>query len=1113
MKSVFFLRRSAFALALSCASVFSAQAADSDFLLDLGGQRFDLLTQPPRAARAMGQGPDLRLVQFAGPIRAGWLESLRADGVEPLQYIHPYSYVVWSDAAALARAAARPQVRARGDFIAEFRLAESSRGLDTKEYPANVMLSRHVDASARRAALQATGAVLEQVTPLDGNFDVAQVRLIGNRFDELAAVPGVYAVQRIVPITAEEAKRGEMSQQSVVGAYGAAPNYVITPGYAQWLADTGFDGNGVVVGIVDGGVLTTHQDLVGRIQTCVSAGGSPTSCGSITDDHGTHVAAAVAGTGSSDIRAAGFLRGQGVAPGAKVIAQRYSPFLSGSGAGGMVAGGMLKIFRESALSGAALANNSWGPTDAPQGYDIVTREVDMIARDALADQPGQQPVIPVWSIMNGNGDASGACAPASVASPDEAKNLFAVGSTSLLNGSSQVSGTGIFNVSSNSAHGNACDGRRIPHIVAPGCSTDSATDTGSTAFTRMCGTSMASPVVSGATALFIEKYRTTHGGATPSTALVKASFTAAAMNLQGFRDADNRVMGHRPDRFQGYGRLDLDAVLNPGEPVVYFEQDHVFTDSGQQWSRTIAAADPSRPVRLMLAWSDAPGHGLGGTGPAWINNLDLSVTAASGLYRGNVIGPDGWSATGGDADGKNNLEGVFLSPAQHGGAITVTVDAVNIAADALNPHDPGAPAQDFALACYNCTMEPDFSVAVAPSRVAVCAPENAQTVVSVLSIGGYADPVALSVSGVPAGANVAFDVPEVAPAPPPTPGTSMLTIGNTTAIAGSHTLTVTGSVGAVTRSAPFDLRVASAAPAAPVLATPAHGVNGVSVTPTLTWGATPDAVEYLVELAADAGFTTPLFSAATPDTSLIVSPALATGTVYYWRVTAQNACGVEASTAASFRTVDAPGDCGPEAEPFVLFSEDFTHGQGGFSTTGSTGASTWALSTLQPSLLSGGNAMRANAIGTVSDQRLISPVIALPTGESPLLLAFQNWRNIEENTATSCWDGGLLEISTDGANFTQIAGAALLNDPYRGTISGTTNPLAGKQAWCEPSDRPYADTRIDLSAWAGQNVQLRWRLGTDGLYGREGWYVDDIRVRSCRAADADLIFGDGFEQR
>lgn len=1108
MKFTFFLRRSSLALALSYASAVSAHAADPAFLLDLGEQRFDLLTQPPRAARAMGDGPDLRLVQFTGPIQSQWLEALRADGVEPLQYIHPYSYVVWSDAEALVRAAARAQVRASGDFIPEFRVGDGSRNLDNDAHPASVLLVRDANVSARNTGLQAAGASIEHISAFDSRFEIAQVTLAGHRYADLAAVPGVYAVQRIVPITADEAKRGEMSQQSVVGAYGGAPNYVITPGYESWLAASGYDGDGVVVGIVDGGVLTTHQDLLGRIQSCVPMGGTPTSCSSITDDHGTHVAAAVAGTGASAIQVGGFLRGQGVAPGAKVVPQRYNAFLSGGGAGGMVSGGMLRIYRESALSGAVLTNNSWGPTGTPQGYDIVTREVDMIARDALADQPGQQPVLPVWSIMNGNGDSNGACAPASVASPDEAKNLFAVGSTSLLSGSSQVTGTGIFNVSPNSAHGNACDGRRIPHIVAPGCSTDSATNTGPTAFTRMCGTSMASPVVSGAVALFIEKYRDLYGGATPSPALVKATFTAAAMNLQGFRNADNGVMGHRPDRFQGYGRLDLEAVLNPTESVVYFDQDEVFTTSGQQWIRTLSAADPSKPMRLMLAWSDAPGHGLGGTTPAWVNNLDLSVSTGGNLYHGNVIGGDGWSATGGSADEKNNLEGVFLTSAQHGGTVTLTVTATNVVADALNPHAPGVmPAQDFALVCYNCIASSDFSIEVAPSRVAVCAPEDAQTTVTVLPVGAYGDEVTLDVTGLPAGATVTFGLPALTP-----PDSTTLTIGNTSAVApGIHTFQVEASDAGVTHGAAFDLLVADAPPATPLLVAPAPGEVEVSTTPVLGWDAIPGADEYLVELSTDAGFATLSLTLTTPDTSAIVPFELDTGTTYYWRVSASNTCGSGASVSASFRTLIMPGDCGPDTEPVQLFVEDFTGGAGDFSISG-TGASNWVLSGSEPSLLSGGNAMYANAIGSVSDQRLTSPVIALPENEAPLLLSFQNQRNMHSNSAgTGCWDGGVLEISTDSVNFSQIPDAALLNDPYRGPVGGAINPLSGSPAWCEPSPRPYSDTRVDLSAWAGENVQLRWRAGTDSTPRSGGWYVDDVRVRSCRGPAGPEIFEDSFE--
>ena len=45
-------------------------------------------------------------MQFNGPIRQGWLDDLQAGQVQPVQYIHPYSYVVWSTPQALAATAA-----------------------------------------------------------------------------------------------------------------------------------------------------------------------------------------------------------------------------------------------------------------------------------------------------------------------------------------------------------------------------------------------------------------------------------------------------------------------------------------------------------------------------------------------------------------------------------------------------------------------------------------------------------------------------------------------------------------------------------------------------------------------------------------------------------------------------------------------------------------------------------------------------------------------------------------------------------------------------------------------------------------------------------------------
>ncbi len=679
-------------------------AVAEPFAMRIDNRRVD----PRLAFGSTAQGPwrgsawseaDFRLVQFQGPIKREWLDALRAAGAEPIQYIAPFGYIVWADSNALDRVAEAPRVRFAGEFPPVLRVPTQARnGAESHPY---AMAMIHAGTADRViTALRTAGAgVVDAPKRIDARLATVQIRALPTNFERLSRIAGVLSIQQIGQ---DAGPRGEMSQQSVVGGWDAA--LAIQPGYLDWLNPTGLDGSGVTVGIVDGGILDSHPDLIDNIVPCVPGAMGANSCSDASDGHGTHVAGAVGGTGASGtVDSAGFLRGQGVAPGASLVEQRYGPFLGG-GPGGMAPSGMLTIYRDSAASGAQLTNNSWGPTGSPQGYDIPTMEIDLISRDADPATPGQQPVLAVWSIMNGYGDSGGACAPSSLGSPDEAKNLFAVGSTRLQfsNGSQELD---FFSVSGNSAHGPACDGRQVPHIVAPGCNTDS-TSTGGSGYGLSCGTSMASPVVSGSVALYWEHYRNLHAGADPSPALIKAVFTAAATDLVGNLDADNGTLGHRPDRKQGWGRLDLEAVINPPQPVVTFDQQTVFDATGQDWSIVLTPADPTEPVRMMLAWTDAPGPGTGGTAPAWVNDLDLAVSADTGDFLGNVFGADGFSDIGGSPDAINNLEGIHLRADQHNGQpFTIEVLAANIAEDALDVHDPQSPRQDFALACYNCLTE------------------------------------------------------------------------------------------------------------------------------------------------------------------------------------------------------------------------------------------------------------------------------------------------------------------------------------------------------------------------------------------------------------------------
>jgi len=998
---------------------------DNPFALTLGGETFDPLARAtPAGLRQSDSKGDFHLIQFQGPIRPEWVNRLRAEGVEVVQPLHPFSYIVWASADQLDRARSQTAVRWSGLMEANWKVQPHQRRYDAAPRATMMLASAHGDVHERIAALRELGPV-QAVTPLGRHLLVIQMDLAGDRYSQVADWPGIYAVQYVPP---EAGPRGEMSNQSVVGNYDA--DNIVFPGYAGWLSDTGFDGSGITVGVVDGRVRTTHVDLADRMVPCTGTNGSCSGSGS--DAHGTHVAGAIAGTGASGTLLNGFLRGQGVAPGASLVTQRYQPFV-GAGPGGMVADGMLRIYQDSARSGALLSNNSWGPTGSPQGYDIPTQQIDFITRDADPDTPGDQPVLPVWSIMNGSGDSGGACAPSSLGSPDEAKNLFAVGSTSLQSPTGAQE-SNIFRISDNSGHGNACDGRRRPDIVAPGCSTDSTTNSSDTAHSAtFCGTSMASPVVSGGVSVWAEKY-VEQTGVNPSPALVKAVFTAAARDLVGNPNADGTTMGHRPDRFQGYGRLDLDLVMNHDLEVFMVDQDTVFTSTGDDWNIGLNAVDPAEPIRIMLAWTDAPGAGLAGTTPAWVNNLDLAVETGGNTFLGNVIGGDGWSATGGSADDRNNLEGVFLSPAQHGGAVSITVLATDIAGDALNPYDPGAPSQDFALACYNCIIgDPTFTLSVDPDSLEVCIPEAGSTPVNVTvnlgTLGPYSGSVDLSSSGLPAGVGDSFVPPTVA-----VPGSSSLTLDiSDAASAGIYPVSIIGDDGTDTHTADLAVRLDELLASGPALSSPADAASDLGLTPEFSWDPIAGIALYSFQLATDAAFTNVILDEAVAESLYIPLAELPTGTEFFWRVAGINACGEgEWSTVRSFTT---------RQEPVAEFSASqfsMIAGTGGSSqqalTIGNTGTGnlTWSVATDQ--------------LETIGNRGSVDPAL-----DEPLVVG--------SFSVTGNASGGNTEAFTIPAGV--VTAGTVLGFEFEGTVSGIT----GNQDWA-------SDLRMIITSPTGASFNV-----------------------------------------
>ena len=655
------------------------QAEQNPYLLTLGGGTFDPLLNPPAFTTAWmaakeESNPGLHLVQFVGPTRDEWLMSLAQDGLEVVQYIHPYTYVVWGESTAIDRTTAQSFVRWSGAYQPAYAVLPQYRTLQASPIAVRAMAYAPDELDEMIQDIQGLGGT--QITISTGSdpvFELLGFTISGDRLQQVASLPGVYSLQ---PVPTDGGERGEMSNQITAGNYSAS-NLAYT-GYLNWLNRLGLSGNGVVIANVDSGIDQDHTDLSNRILSCTGS----TCGGDAASDHGTHTAGIIAGDGSSGITdGSGFLRGLGMAPGANLVEQLYYPTYT-------LPGGMLTLMYQSSLNGAVISGNSWGPSGSPLGYDSDTRQVDIGVPDADPDAPFDQPLTYVLSIMNGYGGTS------SQGTPDEAKNILTIGSTEMQTYSG-IQKLNINDLSPNTAHGPALDGRNIPHLVAPGYAVDSTLKDNS--YGLKGGTSMSSPHVTGAAALFYERYRDQFG-VDPSPALVKAAFLPVAHDLAGNRDADGLLLGHPFDAKQGWGRFNAAPVLDPEMTVLYFDQPVLFDDTGDTWSTTYSAPDDILGLRAMLVWTDAPGHGLGGSTPAWVNNLDLSLSTPGNTYLGNQFGSEGYSIPGGLADNMNNTEGIFL-PESPAGNYTLTVTAANLSGDGL-PNFGDETDQDFALVVY-----------------------------------------------------------------------------------------------------------------------------------------------------------------------------------------------------------------------------------------------------------------------------------------------------------------------------------------------------------------------------------------------------------------------------
>lgn len=214
-----------------------------------------------------------------------------------------------------------------------------------------------------------------------------------------------------------------------------------------------YTGAGVNVYVVDTGINTTHSEFTGRILSGTYA--FPFRSVEDCDGHGTHVSATIAGTK------------YGVAKSARIIPVRVFG-CAGSGSISQLVSGIKWIIQNHQINQPAVANLSLG---AP--FD---RQLNSYIQDLINDG--------VVTVVAAGNESTDACN----MSPSSVKNAITVGATD-----------------SNDRAASFTNYGPCVDIFAPGVNVLSAGLGSANATDTMSGTSMATPHVSGAAALILER--------------------------------------------------------------------------------------------------------------------------------------------------------------------------------------------------------------------------------------------------------------------------------------------------------------------------------------------------------------------------------------------------------------------------------------------------------------------------------------------------------------------------------------------------------------------------------------------------------------------------------
>ncbi len=1052
------------------------------------------------------QSKKYRIIQFEnGHADSTWL---RNNGFKVVSYLANNAFIVVNNPNAQKDLANNKNIRWHGKYQSAFKVSPELWQKNLKRQESyEIFLAIFKDFSKEHYQLLLRKFVPEAhvkyIYTDDSNGMVITLKnsQIDKALEKLAKIEEVQYIELVHPMKFNNAE-ATAAVQSNQDSGGLPTNDTYVPEETS-IFDHGLFGTGQIVGVADSG-LDSNEDWFAHYNNGTTVSDAVTEAenttppaigtlhpnnkvigyfvmpGAVAYDHsglgfhGTHVNGSVAGdrklaigsgpAGSvSSPTSSGYDNDDGMAPNAQLLFQDIG---SNDGLSGQ---GSSPMWEQAHAAGARIHSNSYG-SDTNGQYSF---------SDLFADKSLRQfeDMLILFAAGNDGADEN------SVGSPANGKSVTTVGA--LAHGNSPF-----FAQFSNS--GPTDDGRMKPDIMATGARIESASgnSVNTTTITppvrkQLSGTSMATPITAGASALMRQFYtdgfyptgvKTAADSKIPSGALMKATLINGA-----------GIDGGHYNKDIGWGRVFLSNSIMFDDSE---KQMHVWEvlnanglKTGESMSFKLAVKD-DMPLAITLAWYDVPGPF--GSSKTLINDIDLEVKVNGQVYKGNVFNGTASSGTGGDFDHINTVEQVRL-PTPTQGVYTITIKGFNIPGD----EEVNSFRQGFGLIATGHLADLSTPAGGLTAISAITADMQGDNGIKLAWDGGdNADFYEIyKMQGSCASAD--FKQARLAGTSENNEFTDFRTLNGLQYAykirAGQY-----GELGELS-SACVEVTSNQACDFLPAFSQSSiHVVNNVNETcqTKLQWSAATAScpgnsiAKYNIYRSDENDFTPNAANLLTTVTGTSYDDIRAPGTASYYVVRAVDNAGNETAGTSKVRSQPiAPGFTpSPTLEdvdnvaimnlsfPWQVASSKAADGVLSYKTGDSNGnypADTCAA--------------------------IVTNTIPLTADITNLTLSYKAFYDLEEK-----WDGVVVEISTDdGATWTDLppvggypSDFSLSDDGNGGVVNACG--YAKTHGAFSATNGSFQTITHDLSAFAGQNVKVRWQLSSDPASEFEGFYIDSI---------------------